>query len=148
MSKYFLRFFIYLVLFTMLAGILAALFPTEVGQVLTAFPFLIAMILVLLRFLKNEQRAPSTIERNCFSLLYVVIFFLFNYIFAVIGSLIFNLSLPNILSIWWKAATDAQFQMSLITHLLIFMIPFYLISFWFYGPQAKRMAAKMFSSQD
>ena len=132
----------------MLAGILAALFPTEVGQVLTAFPFLIAMILVLLRFLKNEQRAPSTIERNCFSLLYVVIFFLFNYIFAVIGPLIFNLSLPNILSIWWKAATDAQFQMSLITHLLIFMIPFYLISFWFYGPQAKRMAAKMFSSQD
>ena len=148
MSKYFLRFFIYLVLFTMLAGILAALFPTEVGQVLTAFPFLIAMILVLLRFLKNEQRAPSTIERNRFSLLYVVIFFLFNYIFAVIGPLIFNLSLPNILSIWWKAATDAQFQMSLITHLLIFMIPFYLISFWFYGPQAKRMAAKMFSSQD
>ena len=148
MSKYFLRFFIYLVLFTMLAGILAALFPTEVGQVLTAFPFLIAMILVLFRFLKNEQRAPSTIERNRFSLLYVVIFFLFNYIFAVIGSLIFNLSLPNILSIWWKAATDAQFQMSLITHLLIFMIPFYLISFWFYGPQAKRMAAKMFSSQD
>lgn len=132
----------------MLAGILAALFPTEVGQVLTAFPFLIAMILVLLRFLKNEQRAPSTIERNRFSLLYVVIFFLFNYIFAVIGPLIFNLSLPNILSIWWKAATDAQFQMSLITHLLIFMIPFYLISFWFYGPQAKRMAAKMFSSQD
>ena len=93
-------------------------------------------------------KALSTIERNRFSLLYVVIFFLFNYIFAVIGSLIFNLSLPNILSIWWKAATDAQFQMSLITHLLIFMIPFYLISFWFYGPQAKRMAAKMFSSQD
>ncbi|MBP7782986.1 MAG: ABZJ_00895 family protein [Acinetobacter sp.] len=146
MSKYFLRFFIYLVLFTMLAGILAALFPKEVGQVLTAFPFLIAMILVLFRFLKNEERAPSNMERNHFSLLYVVIFFLFNYVFAVIGPLIFNLNLPNILSVWWKAAIDAQFQISLITHLLIFMIPFYLISFWFYGPQAKRMAAKMFDA--
>lgn len=132
----------------MLAGILAALLPKEVGQVLTALPFLIAMILVLFRFLKNERRAPSKIERNRFSLLYVVIFFLFNYVFAVIGPLIFNLNLPNIWSLWWTAATDAQFQISLLTHLLIFMIPFYLISFWFYGPQAKRMAAKMFPSQN
>ena len=132
----------------MLAGILAALLPKEVGQVLTALPFLIAMILVLFRFLKNERRAPSKIERNRFSLLYVVIFFLFNYVFAVIGPLIFNLNLPNIWSLWWTAATDPQFQISLLTHLLIFMIPFYLISFWFYGPQAKRMAAKMFPSQN
>lgn len=148
MFQYFIRFFIYLVLFTMMAGIIAAMTPVTIGQLMTAFPFLIASILVLFNFLKRERRAPSSVERNRFSLIYIFIFFLFNYIFAVIGPLIFNLNLANIWALWWKAATDPQFQFSLISQLLIFMIPFYLITFWFYGPQAKRMAAKMFPPQD
>lgn len=146
MLRYFLRFFLYLVLFTMVIGVVAALLPQGVGQILTAFPFLISMLLLLFRFLKQERRAPTQKERNRFSFIYVLIFFLYNYIFAVLGPLIFNLSLPNIFERWLQQAFDGQFQALLISRLLIFMIPFYLIVFWFYGPQAKRMAAKMFSS--
>ena len=130
----------------MLAGIVAALLPQGMGQVLTAFPFLISSILLLFNFLKREQRAPSTTERNRFSLIYVLIFFLYNYLFAVIGPLIFNLSIPNIFALWLEQAFNVEFQLMLISRLLIFMIPFYLVVFWFYGPQAKRMAAKMFPS--
>lgn len=146
MLRYFLRFFLYLVLFTMVIGVVAALLPQGVGQILTAFPFLISMLLLLFRFLKQERRAPTQQERNRFSFIYVLIFFLYNYIFAVLGPLIFNLSLPNIFEVWLQQAFDGQFQALLISRLLIFMIPFYLIVFWFYGPQAKRMAEKMFSS--
>lgn len=146
MLRYFLRFFLYLVVFTMVIGVVAALLPQGVGQILTAFPFLISMLLLLFRFLKQERRAPTQQERNRFSFIYVLIFFLYNYIFAVLGPLIFNLSLPNIFELWLQQAFDGQFQALLISRLLIFMIPFYLIVFWFYGPQAKRMAAKMFSS--
>lgn len=129
----------------MLAGIIAALLPPVFGQVLTAFPFLIAMILLLYRFLKQQQRAPSKVERNRFGLGLVLIFFFYNYLFAVIGPLIFNLSVPNVGQLWWQAVTDQEFQLLLISRLLIFMIPFYVIVFWFYGPQAQRMAKKMFS---
>ena len=146
MLRYFLRFFLYLVLFTMVIGVVAALLPQGVGQILTAFPFLISMLLLLFRFLKQERRAPTQQERNRFSFIYVLIFFLYNYVFAVLGPLIFNLSLPNIFELWLQQAFDGQFQALLISRLLIFMIPFYLIVFWFYGPQAKRMAEKMFSS--
>ena len=148
MFAYALRFFIYLVLFTMLAGIVAALLPNVVGQVITAFPFLIAMILVLFRFLKQQGRAPSTKERNQFSLLFVLIFFLYNYIFAVFGPLIFNFTVPNVMELWRQQAWNQDFQLLLLSKLMIFMIPFYLVTFWFYGAQAKRMAAKMFPSQD
>ena len=132
----------------MLAGIVAALLPNVVGQIITAFPFLIAMILVLFRFLKQQQRAPNNQQRNLFSLIYVVIFFLYNYIFAVFGPLLFNLNIPNVLELWAEQAFNSDFQLLLVSKLLIFMIPFYLVTFWFYGPQAKRMAAKMFPSQD
>ncbi|WP_067870282.1 ABZJ_00895 family protein [Acinetobacter sp. SFB] len=144
MSKYFLRFFIYLVLFTMLAGIVAGFLPNIVGQVLTAFPYLIAMILVLFKFIRNEQRAPTQMERNRFSLIFVLIFFLYNYVFAIFGPLIFNFSQSGIFELWLNFVSQSEFQLMLISRLLIFMIPFYLISFWFYGKQADRMAKKMF----
>lgn len=128
----------------MLMGVIAALLPRGVGQVLTALPFLISSILLLFHFLKKERRAPTRLERNRFSLIYVLIFFFYNYIFAVLGSLLFNLNIPNIGALWLKEALNVEFQLMLISRLLIFMIPFYLVVFWFYGPQAKRMAAKMF----
>ena len=132
----------------MLAGIVAALLPQGMGEVLTAFPFLISIVLALFYFLKQQHRAPTQTERNRLSLGYVLIFFFYNYLFAVIGPLIFNLKTANIFELWVSAAFDLDFQFMLISRLLIFMIPFYLITYWFYGPQAKRMAAKMFPSQD
>lgn len=128
----------------MLMGVIAALLPQGMGQILTALPFLISSILLLFHFLKREGRAPTTTERNRFSLIYVLIFFLYNYIFAVLGPLLFNLNIPNVLQLWFKEASNLEFQLMLISRLLIFMIPFYVVVFWFYGPQAKRMAAKMF----
>ena len=131
----------------MLIGVIAALLPQGMGQVLTALPFLFSAILLLFHFLKREGRAPSSTERNRFSLIYVLIFFFYNYIFAVLGPLIFNLDVPNVLQLWLKEASNLEFQLILISRLLIFMIPFYLFVFWFYGPQAKRMAAKMFPTK-
>ncbi|OAL76266.1 hypothetical protein AY606_13205 [Acinetobacter sp. SFB] len=128
----------------MLAGIVAGFLPNIVGQVLTAFPYLIAMILVLFKFIRNEQRAPTQMERNRFSLIFVLIFFLYNYVFAIFGPLIFNFSQSGIFELWLNFVSQSEFQLMLISRLLIFMIPFYLISFWFYGKQADRMAKKMF----
>ncbi|TCB49560.1 hypothetical protein E0H80_11225 [Acinetobacter sp. ANC 4779] len=128
----------------MLAGIVAGFLPNIVGQVLTAFPYLIAIVLVLFKFIRNEQRAPTKMERNRFSLIFVFIFFLYNYVFAIFGPLIFNFRQPGIFELWLNFVSQSEFQLMLISRLLIFMIPFYLISFWFYGKQAERMAKKMF----
>ena len=144
LNRYFLWFFIYLILFTLLAGVIAGFLPNVVGQVLTAFPYLIAMILVLFKFIRNEQHAPTQTERTKFSLILVLIFFLYNYIFAIFGQLIFNFSQSNIFELWWNFVSQSEFQLLLISRLLIFMIPFYLVTYWFYGKQAQRMADKMF----
>src|SRR5690606_10579547 len=100
MSKYFLRFFIYLVLFTMLAGIVAVFLLNIVVLFVSVFPYLIAMILVFFKFIRNEQCVSTQMECNRFCFIFVFIFFLYNYIFAIFGPLIFNFSQPCIFELW------------------------------------------------
>ncbi|MBU3846302.1 MAG: ABZJ_00895 family protein [Candidatus Acinetobacter avistercoris] len=147
LGKYFLRFFIYCVVLTMIFGVLAALLPNAIAPILTAFPFLIAMILVLYHFLKTEKRAPTRPERNKIAIGFVAIFFIYNIIFALLGPLIFNWKVENVVSIWLNFITHKQFLLQLITQLMMYMIPLYIITFWFYGLQSQRMAKKMFSSE-
>ncbi len=144
LSKYFLRFFLYCVVLTMIFGFIAALVPNSVARLFTAFPFLIAMVLVLYHFIKKEQRAPTRLERNKISLGLILIFFFYNICFALLGPLLFNWQVENIISIWLSSIGQKEFLFQLIAQLMMYMIPLYVITWWFYGKQAQRMAAKMY----
>ncbi len=49
---------------TLIVGVVAALLPASVGGILTAVPYLGAMIFVLFKFLKKERRAPTVPEKR------------------------------------------------------------------------------------
>ena len=55
LNKYFLWFFLLCLVLTMIAGVLAAILPNEIAGVFTALPYLLAMIIVLYRFLKQQR---------------------------------------------------------------------------------------------
>ena len=144
LSKYFLRFFLYCVVLTMIFGFITTLVPNSVARLFTAFPFLIAMVLVLYHLIKKEQRAPTRLERNKISLGLILIFFFYNICFALLGPLLFNWQVENIISIWLSSIGQKEFLFQLIAQLMMYMIPLYVITWWFYGKQAQRMAAKMY----
>ena len=51
---YYLWFFIICLVSTLVAGVLAAILPNNIAGVLTAIPYLIAIIFVLFKFLKQS----------------------------------------------------------------------------------------------
>ena len=63
---------------TCICGVLAALLPQGVGGVLTVVPYLVAMVLILFRFLKKNKRAPNQTERKKFTLGFTLIFWFYN----------------------------------------------------------------------
>lgn len=143
LGKYFLRFFIYCIVLTMVFGVIAALVPNTIAKVFTAFPFLIAMILVLFYFIKTENRAPTRLERNKISLGFILIFFFYNISFALLGPLLFNWQVDNIVNVWLNFIGQKAFLIQLVVQLMMYMIPLYVITFWFYGAQSERMANKV-----
>lgn len=64
LSRYFIWFFVICFIFTCICGVLAALLPMGMGAVLTIVPYLVAMIWVLFKFLKQQKRAPTQAERK------------------------------------------------------------------------------------
>lgn len=146
LRRYYCYFFILCLVLTMVFGVIAALLPQPVGTALTAFPYLISMIGVLFIFLNKQKRAPSTKERNHFALVFVLIFFFYNLAFALLGQIFFSMGEPEAWQNWWMQISNGQFIFILIAQLLIYMIPLYLVTFWFYGKQSHRMADKMFNS--
>ena len=52
---YYLWFFIVCLISSLIAGVIAAILPNSIGGVLTAIPYLIAMIFVLFKFLKKQH---------------------------------------------------------------------------------------------
>lgn len=74
LTRYFLWFFFICFVFSCICGVLAALLPTGMGTVLTAVPYLVAMIWVLLKFIKQQRRAPTQVERKKFTLGFSLIF--------------------------------------------------------------------------
>lgn len=143
LTRYFIWFFIILLLFTCLCGVIAALLPQGLGSILTIVPFLVAMIWVLFKFLKQQQRAPSQAERIRFTWGFLLIFFLFNISFSLIGIVLFAQANPSILQDFMLYIQDIKFLALLFGMFLLIAIPLALLSYWFYGPQAQRMASKM-----
>ena len=131
LNRYFLWFFLFCFIFTCICGVLAALLPTGMGGILTVIPYLTAMILVLYKFLKQQQRAPSNQEQKKISLGFSLI-------------LIFSKGDPDIWQNFLLYLKNPQFMSVALVMILLIAIPLYLLTYWFYGKQAQRMAKKMF----
>ena len=144
LTRYFLMFFIICLVMTCICGVVAALLPQGLGGILTIVPYLVAMIVVLFRFLKNMRRAPTQAERKKITLGFTLIFWLYNFSFLLIGIAIFSRHDPEIWQNLLLYIQHPQFISIMIIMLMLMAIPSYLLTYWFFGPQAKRMAIKMF----
>lgn len=146
LNKYYLWFFLLCLGLTLIAGVLAALLPSQVAGIITALPYLIAMIIVLYKFLKQQRRAPTDQERKKLTLAYTLIFWGYNFLGVLLGVLIFSRQDPDVWKNFMLSIQNTQFISLSIIMILMLAIPLYLITYWFYGKQAKRMANKMFGS--
>ena len=144
LGKYFLWFFGLCLVLTMIAGVLAAKLPNQIAGIVTALPYLIAMIVVLFRFLKQQRRAPTPQERKKLCLGFSLIFWAYNLLGVFIGVLIFSQYDPEVWQVFMSSMQNLRFMLTSLLMLLLIAIPLYLISYWFYGKQAQRMALKMF----
>ena len=144
LTRYFLWFFLFCFIFTCICGVLAALLPTGMGGILTIVPYLMAMILVLYKFLKQQYRAPTDQERKKITLGFTLIFWGYNVFFLLVGLLIFAKSDPDIWQNFLLYIKNPQFMSVVLIMFLLIAIPLYILTYWFYGKQAQRMADKMF----
>lgn len=146
LTRYFIWFFVICLIFTCICGVLAALMPMGMGAILTIVPYLIAMIWVLFKFLKQQHRAPTQAERQKITLGFSIIYWFYNLCFLLLGIVIASRSNPNA----WQDLTlylqNTQFLMIMLIMFLLIAIPLYLLTYWFYGKQAQRMAEKMFDA--
>jgi hypothetical protein len=132
----------------MIAGILAAILPNEIAGVFTALPYLLAMIIVLYRFLKQQHRAPTDQERRSLTLGFTLIFWSYNILGVFVGVWFFSRNDPEIWQSFIAYMQNIRFLSTILIMLLLLAVPLFLITYWFYGTQAKRMAAKMFENEN
>ncbi|WP_445115102.1 ABZJ_00895 family protein [Acinetobacter sp. WZC-1] len=144
LNKYFLWFFLISLGLTLLVGVVAALLPRGMGGVLTVLPYLIAMIIVLQRFLKQQRRAPTTQERKKFTLGYTLIFWGYNLLGMLISIAIFAQQDPQVWQLFLEYMQQPAFISIVLIMIVILALPLYLVTWWFYGRQAQRMAAKLY----
>ena len=144
LSRYFIWFFVICFIFTCICGVLAALLPMGMGAVLTIVPYLVAMIWVLFKFLKQQKRAPTQAERKKFTLGFSLIYWGYNLLFLLLGIVIATSSSPNAWQDFLLYLQQPQFMSIVLIMFLMIAIPLYLLTYWFYGKQAQRMAEKMF----
>ncbi|EKU50663.1 MULTISPECIES: ABZJ_00895 family protein [Acinetobacter] len=141
---YYLWFFIICLASTLIAGVLAAILPNSLGGVLTAIPYLIAIIFVLFKFLKQQRRAPTAQEKKRLSIGFSLIFWGYNACGLLLGLYIFARKDPEIWQNFLLYLKQPQFLLAVLGMWLVIALPLFLITYWFYGPQAQRMATKMF----
>ncbi|MCU4391905.1 ABZJ_00895 family protein [Acinetobacter courvalinii] len=141
---YYLWFFIICLVSTLIAGVLAAILPNSLGGVLTAIPYLIAIIFVLFKFLKQQRRAPNAQEKKRLSIGFSLIFWGYNACGLLLGLYIFARKDPEIWQNFLLYLKQPQFLLAVLGMWLVIALPLFLITYWFYGPQAQRMATKMF----
>ena len=144
LNKYYLWFFILCLGLTLIAGVLMALLPNQVAGVLTAIPYLMAMVIVLYLFLKQQRRAPTHQERKKLTLGFSLIFWGYNLIGVLLGMRYFSRNDPEIWANFVMYMHNPQFLLTAVLMMLLLAIPLYLITYWFYGKQAQRMADRMF----
>jgi hypothetical protein len=141
---YYLWFFIICFTASLLAGVLAALLPNSIGSVLTAIPYLIAMIVILFKFLKQQRRAPTPQEKKRLSIGFSLIFWGYNACGLFLGLFIFSRKDPEVWQNFLLYLKQPTFLFTVLVIWLIIAVPLFLITYWFYGSQAQRMANKMF----
>ena len=146
LKRYFLIFFLICFVLTCLCGVLAAVLPTGVGGVLTAVPYIGTMVWVPFIFLKRNQRAPTQAERKKMTLGFTLIFWGYNVAFQILGIAFFAYNDPEIWQNFLLYLKQPQFLTVVLIMVLLIAIPLYLLTYWFYGPQARRMAQKMFGA--
>lgn len=142
---YYLWFFIICLASTLIAGVLAAILPNSLGGVLTAIPYLVAIIFVLFKFLKQQRRAPTLQEKKRLSIGFSLIFWGYNACGLLLGLYIFARKDPEIWQNFLLYLKQPQFLLAVFAMWLVIALPLFLITYWFYGPQAQRMANKMFN---
>ncbi|MCT8090086.1 hypothetical protein H0920_11055 [Acinetobacter sp. C_4_1] len=144
LTRYFLWFFFFCFIFTCICGVLAALLPTGMGGILTIVPYLTAMILVLYKFLKQQRRAPTAQEQKKITLGFSLIFWGYNLAFLLLGIVLFAKNDPEVWQNFLLYLKNPKFMSMVLIMVLLIAIPLYLLTYWFYGKQAQRMAQKMF----
>ena len=142
--RYYLRFFLYCIGLALLCGLLSVFLPLALKGILTIFPFLLALILVLYHFLKLEKRAPTTQETQRFAIGYVLIFWFYNLLGMLISIAFFAQEDPTLWQTVGQYVSEPKFLLTAAGMVLLLSIPMYLVTWWFYGPQAARMAKVMF----
>lgn len=145
LKRYFLWFFFICFIFTCLCGVLSAILPNVVGEVLRVVPYLVAMVWTLFRFLKQQKRAPTSSEQKKISLGFTLIYWLYNLSFLVLSIALASRSNPNAWKDFLGYLQEPQFMSIVLIMCLLIAIPLYLLTYWFYGKQAQRMADKMFT---
>lgn len=142
--KYYAWFILFCFCFTCLSTVLKAFFPNPIAFVLMIFPYLISMVLVLYLFLKQQQRAPTRQEMFKFAAILNLLFWLFNFLGFLVSILLVLINQPHL----WQSMSSVEFNPQFILLILLFIaiiaVPFYVLTLWFYGPQAQRMAKHMF----
>ena len=146
LKRYFLWFFFVCFILTCVCGVIAALLPMGMGAILTVIPYLVAMIRILFRFLRQNRRAPTQAERKKLTLGFSLIFWGYNLAFLLLGILLATRSNPQAWQDFLLYMQQPQFLSLVVIMVLLFAIPLYLLTYWFYGKQAQRMAAKIFDS--
>lgn len=146
LKRSFIIFFLIFFVLTCLCGALAAVLPTGVGGVLTAVPYIVTMVWVLFIFLKQNQRAPTQAERKKMTLGFTLIFWGCNVAFLILGIAFSAYKDPEIWQNFLLYLKQPQFLSIVLIMALLIAIPLYLLTYWFYGPQAHRMAQKMFGA--
>ncbi|WP_043973041.1 ABZJ_00895 family protein [Acinetobacter sp. NBRC 110496] len=142
---YYFWFFIICFTATLLVGVLAAILPNSIGGVLTAIPYLIAIIVLLFKFLKKQRRAPTPQERKRLSIGFSLIFWGYHVCGLLFGLFIFARKDPEVWQNFLLYLKQPAFLLSIIAMWFVIAVPLFLITYWFYGPQAQRMANKMFN---
>ena len=131
LTRYFLWFILFCFIFTCICGVLAALLPTGMGGILTIVPYLMAMILVLYKFLKQQHRAPTDQERKKITLGFTLIFWGYNVFFLLVGLLIFAKNDPDIWQNFLLYIKNPQFMSVVLIMFLLIAIPLYILTSWF-----------------
>lgn len=140
--RYFLWFFFISVIVTCICGVVAALLPQGMGAILTIVPYLVAMLWVLHRFIRQQGRAPTLSERRKITLGFSLIYWSFNAIFLILGIVLASRSNPQVWQDFQLYLQNSQFLMTVLIMFLMIALPLYVLTYWFFGKQAERMAAK------
>ena len=143
LRPYFLWFFLLSFIITFVIGLIGLFLPIGRGGLLTGFPYLIAMIVVLFKFLKKEKRAPTVAEKHKLSLGFSLIFWGYSLIGFILGLVWASRTNPQVFDDVWTYLQHPRFFAYVLGLFLLLAVPLYFVTLWFYGKQAQRMVNKM-----